>query len=414
MFKNYLLMASKVFMRRKLFTLINLVCIVLTLVVLLVITALLNTAFFPDGVEGKSDRFLQVSIIRAEGGSNGRSTRTSPLGYKIVDKYLRPIPSLEAVAAVSQATTVSVYQNGRSTALQMRRADADYWKILDFKVLAGRLPTADDVAQGRLVAVINASTASKLFAESSPLGQSVRVGDQQFAVIGVVEDVIHFNAFADIWAPVTTFPSSDYKQQYFGEFTGLLLAKSAADLPALRLEVERIAKTVTFDDPKRWHSARFWADSKLDLFARLLLDNVNHPDSGAGTLIALLSAIMLLFMMLPALNLVNLNTGRIMERSAEIGVRKAFGATNGQLVGQLIVENVLLCLVGGLLSLLVTAGVLVWLEGSGLIPYLKVSLNWAVFAVGLLITIIFGVLSGVLPALKMARLDPVVALKGAI
>jgi putative ABC transport system permease protein len=123
---------------------------------------------------------------------------------------------------------------------------------------------------------------------------------------------------------------------------------------------------------------------------------------------------MLVFMLLPALNLVNLNTGRILERSSEIGVRKAFGATSAQMVGQLIVENVLLCLVGGVIGLVCAAAVLAWIEASGLVPYLKVNMNFAVLAYGLLITMIFGLLSGVVPAWKMSRLDPVHALKGAI
>jgi putative ABC transport system permease protein len=84
------------------------------------------------------------------------------------------------------------------------------------------------------------------------------------------------------------------------------------------------------------------------------------------------------------------------------------------LVSQLIIENILLCLAGGVLSLICTAGVLAWMESSGFIPYLKVSLDWSVFAIGFVITVIFGVMSGVIPALKMARLDPVVALKGAV
>jgi hypothetical protein len=75
---------------------------------------------------------------------------------------------------------------------------------------------------------------------------------------------------------------------------------------------------------------------------------------------------MLLFMLLPALNLVNLNTGRIIERSSEIGVRKAFGATSMQLAGQLVVENVLLCAAGGLIGLACApACVLWWLEAPG-------------------------------------------------
>ena len=125
-----------------------------------------------------------------------------------------------------------------------------------------------------------------------------------------------------------------------------------------------------------------------------------------------LGGLMLLFMALPALNLVNLNTGRILERSSEIGVRKAFGATSRQLVAQLVMENVLLCLIGGAVGLVLAAGVLWWLEGSGIIPYLQVHLDLAVFGYGLLITLVFGLLSGVIPAWKMSRLAPVHALKG--
>jgi len=123
---------------------------------------------------------------------------------------------------------------------------------------------------------------------------------------------------------------------------------------------------------------------------------------------------MLVFMLLPALNLVNLNTGRIMERRVEIGVRKAFGATSSQLALQLVVENVLLCLAGGLLALAATAGVLAWLEHIQLIDYMRYDLNLAVFGWGMLIATVFGLVSGVLPAWKMSRLDPVHALKGAL
>ena len=130
-------------------------------------------------------------------------------------------------------------------------------------------------------------------------------------------------------------------------------------------------------------------------------------------MLAAIAVAMLFFMLLPALNLVNLNTGRIMERSSEIGVRKAFGASSSQLVIQFVLENVSLCLVGGLLGLIFAKGVLVWLEHSGLIPYLKVDINLDVFFCGLLITLVFGLLSGVLPAWKMSRVHPVLALKGA-
>jgi putative ABC transport system permease protein len=409
MLRNYLLTAWNVFMRRKLFTAINLLCIVLTLVVLMVITALLENALFPRGVEGKSDRFLQVMILDAQ----GPHTRiNSPLGYKLIDKYLKPMKSVETVAITSMPRSVSVYQDGRVSQLEMRMTDAEYWKVLDFTVLSGRVLNADDVAQGRMAAVINAASAHQLFGSAAAVGQKISVGGQVFTIVGVVANEMHINAYADLWTPVTTSPSSDYRAKYTGDFTALLLAKDKADLPQVRREVEAIAAGAQFDDPREITRVQFWADSKVDLFARNLLDNMRSADSGAGKMIVIIGAAMLLFMVLPALNLVNLNTGRIIERRSEIGVRKAFGATSAQLVWQLIVENMLLCAAGGLLGLACANAALWWLEHSGLIPYLKVDMNLAIFGYGMLLSLIFGLMSGVIPAWKMSRLDPVHALKG--
>jgi putative ABC transport system permease protein len=412
MLRNYLLTAWKVFMRRKLFTAINLVCIVLTLVVLMVITALLETAFWPSGVEGKSERFLQVYGIRSESADH-HTVRTTLLGFKTIDKYLKPIPGVERVSAFTTPASVSVYQGDRVSELEMRRVDADYWRILDFKLLAGRLPNADDDAGGRFVAVINATTARRLFGDAAAPGQKISIGGQVFEVIGVVEDVIHMNAYADIWAPLYTFPSGTWRDELTGSFAAMLLAKQPSDLPRIKREVERAARTFVDTDPHTFAISSFWADSKLDLVARELLGKKEQVDSGGGTLLLVIGGAMLLFMLLPALNLVNLNTGRILERSSEIGVRKAFGATSAQLAGQLVVENVLLSMAGGLIGLALTRLVLWWLESAQLIPYLKVGLNPTVFACGMLLAFVFGLLSGLIPAWKMSRLDPVHALKGA-
>jgi putative ABC transport system permease protein len=304
---------------------------------------------------------------------------------------------VERVSAFTTPGSVSVYQGDRVTQLDLRRVDADYWKILDFHVVAGRLPDEDDERLGRLVAVVNASTARRLFAGGPAVGQRISAGGQTFHIVGVVADVVHLNAYADMWAPLTTFPSTDYQK----------------DLPRIQREVARIATTVVTEDPHAFPITQFWADSKLDVFARVLLSRQSEPDSGAARLLLLIGAGMLLFMLLPALNLVNLNMGRILERGSEIGLRKAFGATSLQLAGQLVVENVLLCLAGGLLGLACARLVLWWLEASQLIPYLEVDINLPVFGYGMLLALVFGLLSGALPAWKMSRLDPVHALKGA-
>ena len=123
---------------------------------------------------------------------------------------------------------------------------------------------------------------------------------------------------------------------------------------------------------------------------------------------------MFLFMLLPAINLINITVSRILERSSEIGVRKAFGASSMTLIGQFVVENVILTLVGGVLGLVGSWLVLRGISESGLIPYAQYQINWRVFLYGLGLALVFGVFSGVYPAWKMSRLHPVEALKGGV
>src|SRR5205085_1731162 len=154
--------------------------------VLLVVAALLQNAFYPRGVEGKSARFVQVGAMVSTH-TDGHTNRTGPLGYRIIDQYLKPMQGKQAelVSAASGPRSVSVYRADRVVELMMRRVDAEYWRILDFTVLDGRVPSAEDVARGRFVAVLNRSTAKKLFGAARAVGQSLDVGGQSFEVIGV-------------------------------------------------------------------------------------------------------------------------------------------------------------------------------------------------------------------------------------
>ena len=102
-----------------------------------------------------------------------------------------------------------------------------------------------------------------------------------------------------------------------------------------------------------------------------------------------------------------------MERASEIGVRKAFGASARTLVGQFIVENIILTLVGGAIGFVLSFFVLRALTASGWIQYAQFQINARVFLYGLALAALFGLLSGVYPAWRMSRLNPVQALKGA-
>ena len=120
----------------------------------------------------------------------------------------------------------------------------------------------------------------------------------------------------------------------------------------------------------------------------------------------------LAFMVLPAINLVNINLSRIYERTSEIGVRKAFGASSRALVLQFVVENVVLSLIGGVIGLV---GAFALLKVATLFPqapFLTFHLSWRIFVAALALATVFGLLSGVWPAWKMSRQHPVLALRG--
>jgi putative ABC transport system permease protein len=119
-----------------------------------------------------------------------------------------------------------------------------------------------------------------------------------------------------------------------------------------------------------------------------------------------------LFMLLPAVNLMNLNVSRILERAPEIGVRKSFGATGRTLVGQFLVENLVLTGLGTLLGMVLAVVVLRSLSMSDLLPHADLHVSAKVAAIGAALALAFGVISGVYPAWRMSRLHPVQALRG--
>jgi putative ABC transport system permease protein len=100
-----------------------------------------------------------------------------------------------------------------------------------------------------------------------------------------------------------------------------------------------------------------------------------------------------------------------MERSSEIGVRKAFGASSRTLTGQFIVENLVLTLLGGSIGMVLSFIVLQIINSLQPIPDLTLSVNFTVLIVALLTCLVFGLLSGAYPAWRMSRLPVVTALK---
>ncbi|HEX8090931.1 MAG TPA: FtsX-like permease family protein, partial [Blastocatellia bacterium] len=146
--------------------------------------------------------------------------------------------------------------------------------------------------------------------------------------------------------------------------------------------------------------------------AETFLEGITSEAGGPSRFLFFALIAALLFMLLPTINLININVSRIMERASEVGVRKAFGASSLTLVGQFVIENVLLSLVGGAICFVGSVLVLRAIAQSGIIPHAEFHFNYRIFLYGLGMAVFFGLFSGVYPAWKMSRLHPVQALKG--
>lgn len=417
MLRNYLKMALKVLARRKFFTFISLFGISITLLVLLVATAMLDNIFAPQAPETRADRTLGIYLVALRGENVNYGGEA---GYGLLDRLLHglrdEVPALEKTSTFTTSGTAISYLDGRKVESSLKRTDGAYWQILDFDFLEGGPFTEDDEANARFVAVINETTRERFFGGKPALGRTFEADGQRFRVVGVVRDVsiLRLVSYSEIWVPISTSKSGAFRKEFMGNFMAILLARDRSDFPQIKTAVDQRFRLAEqhIPDRKMFQMIDGGADTLFESASRALFSQRDQSRRRPELLWALLIGLAVLFMLLPSVNLVNINLSRILDRASEIGVRKAFGASSRALVAQFVVENVILTLIGSAIGLALAAAVLAGLNASGLIPYADFRLNFRVFFEGLAIALFFGLFSGVYPAWKMSRLHPVQALRG--
>lgn len=415
MLKNYLITAWKVFLRRKFFTFINLFGISLTLAVIMVASTISESYLYPTGAEKSSGNYLVIDRLTLTNDKQN-NIQGGRLGFKFITDNINRLKSPELVSINTGAFSTSIYQNDRKLSNTFRRTDANYWKILSFDFIKGRGYNEEELEQGQFLAVVNQKVEKELFHDMSAIDQSIVLNNQKFKIIGVVKNVssVEMNARSDIWVPYTTMPSSSYRQETSGSWEAILYHSNKHMLGEIQKEYVNLLKNdlILGDNRDDLTTAFSGAFSKFESFSRRLFAKELSYESGVEKLVAMITLMIVVFMLLPSINMINLNVSRIMERSSEIGVRKAFGASAYQLVSQFIVESLAITFVGGVIGIILSLFLLSSIETSGLIPYAEFDFNLRVFLWGLFMILIFGLISGVYPAIKMSRLNPVTALKG--
>ena len=414
MWINYLRTAVAVLLRRKFFTFASLFGITFTLIVMMVVAAMFEHLVRPGGPERDAARFLDVNFIAIQSPDRRSAIHSGP-GYLFLDGNVRRLTTPERITLYTRQTTAVSFETGERVERMLRYTDAEFWNVFHFEFLEGAPFSAADDSSGRSAAVIGRKTRDLFFGEGrSAVGQSFRIAGRPVTVVGVVEEVsiLLGRTHADVWMPIGAQPSTEYRKQLSGSFRATLLRGPGTSKAEVKREFRNMLSTVVFPDPKEWNWVMSAPDTALEFNVREAIGTYEEFDTNVVGFLGLVIGALLLFSLLPTINLVNLNLSRILERSSEIGIRKSFGATSRELVGQFLFENVLLTAVGGLLGAIGAKLVLRLLANSGAIPGADFGFSYLTFLAGLAAILLFGLFSGVYPAWRMSRLHPVDALRG--
>jgi putative ABC transport system permease protein len=413
MLSNYIKIAWKVLLRHPFYTFITLFGISLTLTVLMVLTSFLDHLFGTHYPEINRDRSLYIATVM-QTDSTRTSVSTGPASFPFLTKHAKSLKSAEKVAIMSNFSFSNTYINGKKIKLNTKYTDAIFWEVTGFEFLEGKPYNETNIQNSDLVAVITDALRDQYFesGKGSVVGKSIEIENIHYKVIGVVKGSppTRVYTYSDVYFPYTA-PKSNYENKGMrGSFLAIAMAKSTSDIPAIQSEFDSNISRIPFNEVKAGGNftvlivkAEKYFDHFLSTFAR---------DSTQKFLFyTVVGFVLLMFMGLPAINLVNVNVSRILERASEIGVRKAFGAPSSALLWQFIIENVFITFIGGIFALALSYLIIYFINSSGWIAYADLTINVPVFLISLAVCLVFGLLSGVLPAFRMSRLKIVDALK---
>ena len=266
----------------------------------------------------------------------------------------------------------------------------------------GRFLMPFDVAYKKNVAVIGSAIAEALFGETNPLDKKVKLGRYTYRVIGVMEEQggSSFggpNFDRRVYIPITTFIKTFGDRGGQANFDVAIKAPSHEALADFEFEVIGEMRKVRNLTPTEDDD---FAINKLDT----LMGAYNNT-MGVVLLIGLMVTSISLFV--GGVGVMNIMFVSVTERTKEIGIRKAIGARRRSILMQFLFESSVICLIGGVIGIILSAA-LTYLINAVLMP---ASLSPAILVTAIIVSILVGVASGIVPAWRGARLDPIESLR---
>ena len=336
---------------------------------------------------------------RKSGGVNSGLGSASALTLADADAIGREVTDVVAISPEA-STTAQAIANGRNWSTTVAGESPDYLKIRDWKLASGSMFTEREVRSSAKVAVIGSKTANELFGPLNPVGQTVRVGNIPFVIIGLLESkgagMGGQNQDDRIIIPYTTAMKRITGEKYLRSINVQIVSSE-------RMEVAQQQITSLLRQRHRLTTGR---DNDFNIFnQKEIADTVN---SISKVITLLLGSIAGISLVVGGIGIMNIMLVSVTERTREIGIRIAVGAQPGDIRLQFLIEAITLSLLGGIIGVLLGVGV------SRLVAVFAdfkaiVSVGSIILAFG--VSFVIGVFFGFYPARKAAALDPIDALR---
>jgi len=343
-------------------------------------------------------------LFVAPGNAEARGTTTDlPKTLVLADAeaIATQVPTVAAVAPQITSRQLVTYRN-KSTFASILGTNPDFLPVRSFDVAQGRFLTALDLERNAQVVALGSELAADLFGSRDIIGQRIRIKNVSFQVVGVMEpkgSVLGTNYDEYAFAPATTVANRIVgKTSPYGIEVAFISvsAKDADRVDAAQFQITNLLRL------------RHQISGEDDFTVRSQQDVLQIVNTVTGALTIMLTAIAGISLLVGGIGIMNIMLVSVTERTQEIGLRKAIGASQEDILIQFMIEAIILSVAGGLVGTAIGVGGTLLV---GVFTPLQTSVSPLAIALATSVSGGIGLFFGVVPARQAAKLDPIVALR---